>query len=139
MYSAECDGPKFYKTLMFFGQTGMFLSFQAGRSSATRSSTSDLTVFWKCFGVQRHQQSESKGYPVPGYGLNTNQNFVTNRKFIWLDLSVPSSSWGVCDSSVSAKASLSIPFLPFPSTFHFKLLKEFENMSLTLPVTERLT
>ena len=28
---------------MFLGQAGMFLSFQAGRSSATRSSTSDLT------------------------------------------------------------------------------------------------
>ena len=44
MYSAECDGPKFCKTLMFLGQAGMFLSFQAKRSSATRSSTSDLTV-----------------------------------------------------------------------------------------------
>ena len=44
MYSAECDGPKFYKTLMFLGQAGMFLSFQARRSSAKRSSTSDLTV-----------------------------------------------------------------------------------------------
>ena len=44
MYSAECDGPKFYKTLMFLGQAGMFLSFQARRSSAMRSSTSDLTV-----------------------------------------------------------------------------------------------
>ena len=29
---------------MFLGQAGMFLSFQPGRSSATRSSTSDLTV-----------------------------------------------------------------------------------------------
>ena len=29
---------------MFLGQAGMFLSFQAGRSSDTRSSTSDLTV-----------------------------------------------------------------------------------------------
>ena len=44
MYSTECDGPKFYKTLMFLGQAGLFLSFQAGRSSATHSSTSDLTV-----------------------------------------------------------------------------------------------
>ena len=44
-YSAECNGPKFYKTLKFLGQAGMFLSFQAGRSSATRSSTSDLTVY----------------------------------------------------------------------------------------------
>ena len=44
MYSAECDGPKFYKTLMFLGQARMFLSFQARRSSATRSSPSDLTV-----------------------------------------------------------------------------------------------
>ena len=43
-YSAECNGPKFHKTLMFLGQAGMFLSFQARRSSATRSSTSDLTV-----------------------------------------------------------------------------------------------
>ena len=29
---------------MFLGQAGMFLSFQARRSSAMRSSTSDLTV-----------------------------------------------------------------------------------------------
>ena len=43
-YSAERIGPKFYKTLMFLGQAGMFLSFQARRSSATRSSTSGLTV-----------------------------------------------------------------------------------------------
>ena len=43
--SAECTGPKFHKTLMFLGQAGMFLSVQARRSSATRSSTSDLTVF----------------------------------------------------------------------------------------------
>ena len=43
-YSAECSGPKFHKTLMFFGQAGAFLSFQARRSSAMRSSTSDLTV-----------------------------------------------------------------------------------------------
>ena len=28
-YSAECNGPKFYKTMMFLGQAGMFLSFQA--------------------------------------------------------------------------------------------------------------
>ena len=34
---------------MFLGQAGMFLSFQARRSSATRSSTSDLTV-WKLDG-----------------------------------------------------------------------------------------
>ena len=43
-YSAECNGPKFYKTLTFLGQAGMFLSFQARCSSAMRSSTSDLTV-----------------------------------------------------------------------------------------------
>ena len=43
-YSAECIGPKFHKTLMFLGQAGTFLSFQARRSSAKRSSTSDLTV-----------------------------------------------------------------------------------------------
>ena len=43
-YSAECIGPKFHKTLMFLDQAGMFLSFQARRSSAKRSSTSDLTV-----------------------------------------------------------------------------------------------
>ena len=43
-YSAECSGPKFYKTLMFLGQAGTFLSLQARRSSAMRSSTSDLTV-----------------------------------------------------------------------------------------------
>ena len=44
VHCAESNGPKFYKTLMFLGQAGMFLSFQARRSSATRSSTSDLTV-----------------------------------------------------------------------------------------------
>ena len=44
-YSAECSGQKFYKTLMFLGQAGTFLSFQARRSSAKRSSTYDLTVF----------------------------------------------------------------------------------------------
>ena len=43
-YTVECSGPKFQKILMFFGQAGMFLSFQARRSSAMRSSTSDLTV-----------------------------------------------------------------------------------------------
>ena len=43
-YSAECSGPKFQQTLMFLGQAGTFLSFQARRSSAMRSSTSDLTV-----------------------------------------------------------------------------------------------
>ena len=42
-YSAECNGPKFYKTLKFLGQAGTFLSFQAWHSSATRSSTSDVT------------------------------------------------------------------------------------------------
>ena len=46
-YSAESNGPTFYKILMFLGQAGMFLSFQARRSSATRSSTSDLTVLGK--------------------------------------------------------------------------------------------
>ena len=43
-YSAEWSGPKFHKTLMFLGQAGTFLSFQARRSLAMRSSTSDLTV-----------------------------------------------------------------------------------------------
>ena len=53
-YSAECNGPKFYRTLMFLGQAGMFLSFQARRSSATRSSTSDLTVVWSKTALQNH-------------------------------------------------------------------------------------
>ena len=39
-YSAECNGPTFYRTLMFLGQAGMFLPFQARCSSATHSSTS---------------------------------------------------------------------------------------------------
>ena len=43
-YSAECSGPKFHKTLVFLGQAGTFLSFQARRSSAVRSLTSDVTV-----------------------------------------------------------------------------------------------
>ena len=43
-YSAACSGRKFHTTLMFLGQAGTFLSFQARRSSATHSSTSDLTV-----------------------------------------------------------------------------------------------
>ena len=46
-YSAEWSGPKFHKTLAFLGQAGTFLPFQAGRSSAKRSSTSNLTVFKK--------------------------------------------------------------------------------------------
>ena len=46
LYSAECSGPKFHKTLMFLGQAGTFLSFQARCSSAKRSSTSDLTVLY---------------------------------------------------------------------------------------------
>ena len=43
-YTTDFNGPKIRKTLMFLGQAGTFLSFQARRSSATRSSTSDLTV-----------------------------------------------------------------------------------------------
>ena len=43
-HTADCNGPKLRKTLMFLGQAGTFLSFQARRSSATRSSTSDLTA-----------------------------------------------------------------------------------------------
>ena len=43
-YTTHFNGPKIRKTLMFLGQAGMFLLFQARRSSATRSSTSDLTV-----------------------------------------------------------------------------------------------
>ena len=46
-YSAECSGTKFYKTLMLLGQAWTFLPFQARRSSAKRSSTSDLTVVKK--------------------------------------------------------------------------------------------
>ena len=38
---------------MFLGQAGTFLSFQARRSSATRSSTSDLTVMSFGFPLQR--------------------------------------------------------------------------------------
>ena len=43
-HTADCNVPTIRKTLMFLGQGGTFLSFQARRSSATRSSTSDLTV-----------------------------------------------------------------------------------------------
>ena len=43
-YTADFNGHNIRKTLMFLDQAGMFLSFQARRSSATRSSTSDLTV-----------------------------------------------------------------------------------------------
>ena len=44
-YTADCNGPKFLKTLMFLDQAGTFLSYKARRSSAKRSSTSDLTVY----------------------------------------------------------------------------------------------
>ena len=60
-YSAEGSGTKFHKTLMFLGQAGTVLSFQARRSSAMRSSTSDLTVSckvtWTICNV--HNQPES--------------------------------------------------------------------------------
>ena len=51
LYIAYCNGPNISKTPTFLGQAGMFLSFQARRSSATRSSTSGLTalVFLKRF------------------------------------------------------------------------------------------
>ena len=42
--TADFNGHNIRETLMFLGQAGMFLSFQDRRSSATRSSTSDLTV-----------------------------------------------------------------------------------------------
>ena len=45
---------KFHKTLMFSGQAGTFLSFQARRSSAKQSSASDLTVI-------REQQAAKGG------------------------------------------------------------------------------
>ena len=64
-YSAEWNGPKFYKTLNVLGQAGMFLSFQARRSSATRSSTSDLTVGRNILGSEfiykSHRQSQALG------------------------------------------------------------------------------
>ena len=44
MYIAEGNRPKSQKHMMFLVQAGTFLCFQAGRSSATRSSASDLTV-----------------------------------------------------------------------------------------------
>ena len=43
-YIAEGNRQKSEKNLMFLVQAGTFLCFQAGRSSATRSSASDLTV-----------------------------------------------------------------------------------------------
>ena len=43
-YVAEGNWPKFQKHMMFLVQAGTFLCFQARRSSATRSSASDLTV-----------------------------------------------------------------------------------------------
>ena len=58
-YSAESNGPKFYKTLMFLGQAGMFLSFQARRPSATRSSTSDLTVVGRRWGTRHAGQTKT--------------------------------------------------------------------------------
>ena len=45
IYTADFNGPKIRRTLMFLGQAGTFLSFQARRSSATHSSTSDLTGY----------------------------------------------------------------------------------------------
>ena len=48
---------------MFLGQAGTFLSFQARRSSAMRSSTSDLTVFTVSFTmvIKRSPGGESAG------------------------------------------------------------------------------
>ena len=44
LYIAYYYGPNFHETLTFLGQAGKFLSFLARRSSAARSSMSDLTV-----------------------------------------------------------------------------------------------
>ena len=44
MYIAEGNRQKSEKYMTFLVQAGTFLCFQAGRSSATRSSASDLTV-----------------------------------------------------------------------------------------------
>ena len=43
-YIADVNQSKSHKNMTFLVQAGMFLSFQAGRSSETRSSASDLTV-----------------------------------------------------------------------------------------------
>ena len=43
-YIAEGNRPKSHKHMMFLVQASTFLCFQARRSSATRSSASDLTV-----------------------------------------------------------------------------------------------
>ena len=48
-YIAESNRPKSQKHMMFLVQAGTFLCFQARRSSATRSSASDLTVHQQHF------------------------------------------------------------------------------------------
>ena len=48
-YIEDCNGPKFHKTLTSLGHAGTFLPFQAGRSLAMRSSTSNLTVVLTLF------------------------------------------------------------------------------------------
>ena len=48
-YIADVSRPKSHKNIMFLVQAWTFLGFQAGRSSATRSSAYDLTVVKKGF------------------------------------------------------------------------------------------
>ena len=76
-YLVQCRmkwGSKFHKTLMFLGQVGTFLSFQARRSSAKRSSASDLTVDKKDF-ASDFTPFPSPPRPVIEYG-----------DFKWVDL-----------------------------------------------------
>ena len=89
-YSAECSGPKFHKRLMFLGQAGTFLSFQARRSSAKRSSTSDLTVrhhvnttlppspviLWIALGDKPKWLPLNFGYHDLAYASETSQSFL---------------------------------------------------------------
>ena len=51
---------------MFLGQAGTFLSFQARRSSATRSSTSDLTVVWCKSQYASHGYMDAATYSQEG-------------------------------------------------------------------------
>ena len=52
-YFAEGNRPKFQKHMMSLVQAGTFLCFQDRRSSATRSSASDLTVVMTDFAALR--------------------------------------------------------------------------------------
>ena len=118
-YSAECNGPKFYKTLMFLVQAGMFLSFQARRSSATRSSTSDLTV---------HENDWSVRYPEQYATLS---GAVRKRFQRWI-IRMSRCSLETCKRGIRISGCHCACALRFPSTwkrFFFSSFRKLQKLS----------